>query len=424
MQTVSSKAFVLRGLAGIALAFALQAAVFSSETWPQFRGPSGQGTTRQTHLPRVWNRDEGIVWKTVLPGIGHSSPVHDGSVIWLTTAKKDGTSMSAVALDAASGRILHQVTIFTPAQIEEIHHSNSYASPTPVLHQGRLYVHFGTYGTACVETLSGQILWKNTGFPVAHDGGPGSSPIVHGDLLLLTLDGADTQRVVALELETGKMRWTRERSVPYPANPVTKRAFSTPLVIEHRGLPMLISPGAQQCHAYDPQTGQELWHVRFSGFSTVPRPVYNGQHCFLCTGFYQPELWAIDPGGSGNVTRTHIKWKFKGEVSETPSPLIVDDAVYVLSNKGILTILNAETGKRQGVLRMGGNYSASPILADRLAYFCNEEGMVKLVDSALAKPKIIQINRMEERIMASPAVLENDLIIRTDAALYRVHGSH
>jgi len=424
MQTVSSKAPVPQGLVGIVIALFLQTAVFSSETWPQFRGPSGQGTTQQTDLPKVWNQNEGIVWKTMLPGIGHSSPVHDGSVIWLTTAEKDGASMSAMALDAASGRILHQLTIFTPAQIEEIHHSNSYASPTPVLHQGRLYVHFGTYGTACIETSTGRILWKNTDFPVSHDGGPGSSPIIDKGLLLLTLDGMDTQRVVALELETGKMRWTRARSAPYPVNPVTMRAFSTPLIIEHRGLSMLISPGAQQCHAYDPQTGQELWHVRFSGFSTVPRPVYNGRYCYLCTGFYKPELWAVDPGGSGDVTRTHIKWKFKGEVSETPSPLIVDDALYVLSNKGILTILNTETGKRQGVLRMGGNYSSSPILANRLIYFCNEDGMVKLVDAALVKPRIIQINRMEERIMASPAVLENDLIIRTDAALYRIHGCH
>lgn len=389
-------------------------------TWPQFRGADGQGVVNGVELPMVWSENENILWKTPVPGLGHSSPVHDGKVVWLTTATPDGKILGAVALDAASGEILHNVTVFEPEEVEEIHVDNSYASPTPVLHDGKVYVHYGTYGTACLDSRSGEILWKNNDFPVEHQGGPGSSPVRFEDLLILTLDGAQQQRVVALNMEDGSVRWERKRSAPFRPNPITHRAFSTPLLYEYEGGWQLISPGADQCHAYDPATGDELWHVRYIGFSNVPCPVATGNTAVICTGYFQPELWAIDITGRGDITPSHREWKFRGPIPDIPSPIVVDDQVIIVSNKGIATGLDLQSGRREWVLRVSGNFSASPIYANGLLYFCSEEGVTKIIDPHAAKVRLVKANRLDGMIKATPAVIGSDLIIRTHEAIYRI----
>lgn len=388
--------------------------------WSQFRGPGGQGHVESAELPVEWNERKNVVWRTPIPGLGHSSPVHDGQTIWLTTATPDGQLLGVVSIDAETGRIGHNLTVFEPATVEEIHVDNSYASPTPVLSKGRLYVHYGTYGTACIDCTSGEIVWRNRQFPVEHQGGPGSSPVLFEDLLILTLDGARKQQVVALDIADGSVRWQRQRSAPLRPNPITHRAFSTPLIHEYDGQTQLISPGADQCHAYDPRTGEELWHVRYVGFSTVPCPAARDGMTVFCTGYFQPELWAVDIDGSGHVTESHRKWNFRGPIPEIPSPTIIDDLVVIISNKGIATGLNLQTGKREWVLRVGGNYSASPIYANGLMYLCSEEGFTKIIEPLAEKPRILHSNRLDDGIKASPAVIENDLLLRTTTALYRI----
>lgn len=387
--------------------------------WPQFRGPSGQGEAPDSRPPITWNERKNIVWKTPISGLGHSSPVIWGDQVWVTTASVDGSELGAIGLDVNTGELLHSVTMFRPSEVEEIHQSNSYASPSPVIAEGRLYCHFGRYGTGCLDTSTGDVLWTNDELVIEHQGGPGSSPVLFEDLLIVNCDGADEQYVAALDVETGGIRWRRERSAPFRDNPVTHRAFSTPLLIEYEGRPQLLSAGADQLHAYDPATGKELWHVRYVGFSTVPCPVYRNGIAYFCTGFFEPQLWAVRVDGAGDVTDSHVLWQYGRVVPETPSPLLVEDMIYLVSNTGVGTVLNAATGERESALRLGGNYSASPLYAGGHVYFCNEDGLTKVVEPG-QRPRVIASNRLAEGIKASPALRGNALILRTVEALYRI----
>jgi outer membrane protein assembly factor BamB len=422
-ESENRREFLLQAL-GVASAQALCGRLFADEqpatgNWPQFRGPDGQGHAGDAELPLRWSEREHVAWKTDLPGLGHSSPVIWGDAIWVTTASVDGRTLGAIGLDRDSGRIVHSLTIFQPADVQEIHHDNSYASPTPVIESGRLYCHYGRYGTACVDTVSGEVLWRNTELVIDHQGGPGSSPVLFEDLVIVNCDGADEQYVAALDRRSGRVRWKRRRSAPFRDSPITRRAFSTPLLIEHGGRAQLLSPGADQLHAYDPATGDELWHVRYLGFSTVPCPVYADGTAYFCTGFFGPQLWAVRVDGSGDVTDTHVVWRFRGTVPDTPSPALVDGRIYMVSNVGVGAVVDAETGKRVFQLRLGGNYSASPLYAGGKLYFCSEEGTTKVVTPG-ERPKIVASNRLAGGIKASPAVAGNALYLRTDKALYRI----
>jgi outer membrane protein assembly factor BamB len=388
--------------------------------WPQFRGPTGQGhASPDASLPDRWSETQNIVWKREIPGRGHSSPVIWGSQIWVTTASLDGRSLGAVGVDAATGAVLHQLVLFRPASPDAIHEDNSYASPTPVMDEGRLYCHYGRYGTACIDTANGETLWTNNDLVIDHQGGPGSSPVSFEDLIIVNCDGADAQYAAALEKTTGRVRWKRPRSAPFRSDPVTHRAFSTPLLIEYDARPQLISPAADQLHAYDPRTGDELWHVRYTGFSTVPCPAYSDGLVVFCTGYFSPQLWAVRPSGHGDVTQSHVAWTFRGAVSDTPSPTIVDGRVYLVSGSGVGTVVDLETGRKISQFRLGGNHSASPVFAGGRLYFCDEEGRTRIVE-AVDKPRVIAMNRLPEGMKASPAVLGNAIILRTENALYRI----
>ncbi len=265
---------------------------------------------------------------------------------WVTQSTADGSSLGAVCVDTATGTILYQVTVFEPEDVDEIHGDNTYASPTPVIEAGRLYVHYGRYGTACIDTQTGDVLWRNTSLVIDHQGGPGSSPVAWGDVLIVPCDGADEQYVVALLKTTGDVAWKTGRSGAFRENPIYRRAFSSPLLVAHDGQDQVICPGADQAQAYDPATGTELWRIGYMGFSNVPAPVCDGTRVFVCTGFYTPELWAIELGGAGNVTASHLRWKAKGAVPEVPSPIVVGNRVYLVSNKGVATCYDAVTGDR------------------------------------------------------------------------------
>ncbi|MCA9056060.1 MAG: PQQ-binding-like beta-propeller repeat protein [Planctomycetaceae bacterium] len=409
----------LRALVAIGLFWSWSSTLTWGANWPQFRGPTGQGLADAAPVPTVWNERKNIAWKTPLEGRGHSSPVVWGTQVWLTTASTDGKRLGAIGLDRMTGEVIHTVAVFAPTSLEEIHADNTFASPTPVITEGRLYVDFGTYGVACIDTDSGQVLWRNQSLRCEHQGGPGSSPVLFEETLIVHRDGADQQFVAALDIKNGRIRWRRDRSAPFRENPITHRAFASPLLYEHQGRTLLISPAADQCHAYDAATGEELWHVRYIGFSNVPCPVAVGDHVYICTGFFSPELRSVRLGGSGDVTESHVEWAYKAQIPDVSSPILVDGRIYFVSTKGVLSCVDAATGDRIYIHRLGGNFSASPLFAGGLLYFCNKEGVTKVVRPG-EDHEIISSNKLDDGIHASPIAVDGALYIRTETHLYRI----
>ena len=403
-----------------AIAISLLLSNFSrASNWPQFRGPTGQGIADETPVPTSWNERKNVVWKTPIDGRGHSSPVVWENQVWLTTAAPDGKRIGAIGLDRTTGDVIRTVYVFDPPSVERIHTDNTYASPTPVIREERLYVDYGTYGTACIDIRTGTVLWRNEDLQIEHQGGPGSSPVLFEDTLIVHRDGADHQYVAALDVETGKVRWRRDRSAPFRENPITHRAFATPLLYEHDGRTLLISPAADQCHAYDAASGEELWHVRYTGFSNVPCPVAAGDHVYVCTGFFSPLLVDVRLGGQGDVTKSHVEWEYKAQIPDVSSPILVDGRIYFVSTKGVLSCVDAASGERVYIKRLGGNYSASPLYAGGHLYFCNKEGQTRVVLPG-DDPEIVASNKLDAGIHASPIAVDGALYIRTETHLYRI----
>lgn len=354
----------------------------------------------------------------MIPGKGWSSPVIADDRIWLTTATKEGHSLRVVCVDCNSGKLLYDREVLSVATPPKLHETNSFASPTPVLDGERLYVHFGTMGTACLDSRTGDARWKNTELTINNDVGPGGSPLLHSNLLLLSYDGLDVQYVVALNGDTGKIAWKTDRNRPRSQ----LKAFVTPLVIAVDGADQAIMPGPGFVIAYDPSTGKELWSVRDPGYSVVPRPVYGNGLLYVATGFMNSELWAIRPSGArGDVTESAVMWKFSKSVPTRSSPLLVGDLLYLVSDAGILTCLNAKNGTVLWRNRLGGNFSASPTYADGKIYLCSEEGKTFLI-AADRTYRALAVNTLPGRFMASPAMLGRALYLRTDTHLYRVEG--
>lgn len=426
------------GLAGPAAAVA--------DDWPQFRGPEGQGHSEATGLPLVWSETENVAWKTPVEGYGWSSPVILAGQVWLTTAipapataaeteqrlaslpyavpKPEvarTVTLKAVCLDRDTGHLLRSVVLFEFDEPIQLCSVNSYASPTPVLEPGRLYCDFGTMGTACLDTATGEILWKRR-LAVEHQVGPGSSPILHGEKLILVRDGCDLQYVTALDKNTGETLWKTDRPPITADFTPYRKAFSTPLVIRSDAREQMIVPGAQWIVSYDPETGETLWQVDTGpSFSNAARPVFGHGMVYLCTAYGQSLLVAVRVGGHGNVTQTHIAWTAKKQVPKRSSPILVGDEVYMISDKGVVTCHDAHTGEECWSGRILGDCSASPLFADGRIYFFGEDGRAVALQPG-RQPETLAENELGGQIMASPAAVDGALFVRTKTHLYRIQG--
>ena len=392
--------------------------------WPQFRGPGGQGHSDAKGLPVTWSESEHIKWKVEVPGLGWSSPSIQGSRIWLTSSMEDGKSLHVLALDRETGSVVHDVEVFRLEDAGAIHKKNSHASPTALIEGDRVYVHFGAHGTACVST-DGQVVWKNLELKHNHRHGPGGSPVIYEDLLILNCDGSDVQFVVALDKNDGRIRWKKKREhigedrLSGKSN--VPMAYSTPLLTEINGRTHLLSCGADSIVSYNPSNGDEYWWFRYDGYSNVPRPVVGKGMVFISSGYDRPEFFAVRIDGTGDVTESHLGWNMKKAAPLNPSPLLVGDELYLVSDNGIATCVDAMTGTQHWQERLGGNFSASPTFADGRIYFLDEDGVTTVIAPGRTFEKLAT-NTLEGRTLATPAFVDRSIFLRTDTHLYRIEN--
>jgi len=394
--------------------------VGGGDRWPQFRGPLGNGHADAPDVPLTWSETNHVVWKTAVHGSGWSSPVVWDGQVWVTTADEDGRQMFAVCADLSSGRIVHDIRVFETENPEHVASVNSYASPTPVVAAGRLFVHYGTYGTACLDTRDGRILWARRDLRCDHHEGPGSSPILHDNLLVFHVDGRDVQYVAALDASTGRTVWKTPRSVDFSqVRENCRKAFCTPVVLEAAGRLQMLSPGAKAVMAYDPRTGLELWKIRYDGWSVTPRPVHDGRHAFVITDYDRPQLWAVRLDGEGDVTGSHVAWKRDRDMPATASLLLIDGLLYMANHQGDALCIEASTGEILWRGRLGGKHSASPVYAAGRIYFLSEKGVCTVIAPG-RQFRVLAENRIEGRWMATPAVAGQSFLMRSQSHLYRI----
>ena len=413
----------MRSLVTITLCCLFSSALQAADNWPEFRGPHGDGRSYAKNLPTTWSETENIKWKTEIHDKGWSSPVVWGDQVWVTTAPAKGEAMYAVCVDKNTGKIVHDAKVFDIASPQFCHEFNSYATPTPAIEEGRVYVHFGTHGTACLDTATGKTLWTREDLHVNHYRGPASSPIIWQDLLFLTFDGFDAQFFVALDKKTGATVWKKDRNIDYGIHNNDgdeKKGYSTPSVFDIDGTLQLISPSGGATLAYNPRTGEELWRVNSGGMNAAARPIYAHGLIFANSAAGGFKQFALRPDGHGDVTATHVAWKFGQSMPTRPSPILDGDFLYLIDDSGVASCLEAKTGKRTWSKRLGGSYSASLLYAAGRIYAFGQDGESPVIEAHPKECKVLATNHLDGGFMSSPAASGDALFLRTKTHLYRV----
>jgi outer membrane protein assembly factor BamB len=388
--------------------------------WNQFRGPNGDGDAKSANLPLKFSEKQNLTWKTPVPGKAWSSPVVMDEKVWLTNAEPDGFKMWALQIDWNTGSLLKKILVFENEEPQYCHPMNSYGTPTPVIYDGRVFVHFGTHGTAALDAQSGLVLWKRRDFKCDHFRGAAASPIAFNDSLIVHFDGHDLQYIVCLDQKNGKTRWKKEREYDFKTdNGDRKKAYCTPSVITHNGRQELISPGAVATESRNPKTGELYWTVRTGGMNASSRPIYRHGHVYVFCGM--GSMSAIRPGGSGDVDKTHVTWTRRKVVPKKSSPLLLGNYLYMVSDEGVASCNNPKTGEVHWAQRLGvkGQCASSPIHANGKIYSFSSDG-----DCVIFKPdpsglQIVSRNKLPDGCMASPAVVGDSLLVRTKQNLYR-----
>lgn len=413
----------------------------ADQDWHQFLGPNGDSEATGSSPSIAWKESD-FVWTAEIPGTGWSSPVYSDNKIWLTSAitksatpeqiaeKRKGVQfanmktaagsveLKAVCIDLKSGKVLHNILLDNVENPELINPMNSYASPTAAIANGKVICHFGADGTWCLDASSGEKIWE-TKYVINHSVGAGSSPMIHKDKVILVCDGIDQQFIAAVSLDDGKEVWKTKRPAMRNDNGEFQKAYSTPLFAQVNGKVQAIIPGAQWIVAYDPDNGKEIWRADHGeGFSVTPMASFEDGMVLFSTGFMRPEVIAIDPTGAGDVTQTHIKWRTSNGPN-MPSMITSDGKAYFLSDRGILSCVDVMSGETIGRKRIGGNFSATPLLAGGNLYLCSREGKVTIV-KADPSLEIVGSHEFGEKILATPAPINNDLIFRVGSQLIRV----
>jgi hypothetical protein len=403
--------------------------VFSQDSnWTHFRGSNLNAIASVEKAPIKWSDDSGFKWKTEIHGKGWSSPVVYGNQIWVTTAPEDGKELYAVCLDFQTGKIIHDIKVFTPTEVPGKHSLNSYATPTPCIEKDFVYVHFGSFGTACLSTTNGSVIWTRTDLKCKHVQGPAASPVLYKNLLILHFEGTDVRYIIALDKTTGKTVWRTDRpEKPYePLTVIGKKAYVTPIILNVKGRDLLITNGSAICNAYDPNTGKEIWSVVRGAESTIAMPFTENGKVYFHTGYMiDPdgtefsELIALNPDGEGDITGTNILWKKRCGRLQLLTPVIKDGLIYTIDSNNNLECIEASSGKAVWTSRVKANFNASPVYAGGNIYFFSVRGDVMIIKPG-RKLEIVSQFQLQSQIWATPAILRNCIILRTDKYLARI----
>ena len=410
------------------LFFSIPSVKAQMDTWTHFRGNNLNGISETKTAPITWNDSTNILWKTELQEKGWSSPVVFGNQVWLTSATEDGKKMFAICLNVNSGKEIYHIPVFQSDSIYPKHSVNSYATPTPCIEDGFVYLHFGSTGTVCVNTHDGHIVWKRTDFKCEHVQGPGSSPILYKDLLILHMEGSDVQYLIALDKRTDATIWKTERpaSVYAPLLPIGKKAYITPIIVKVKGQDLLISNGSAVCCAYNPKTGEEIWRFVEGEDSSIAMPLAENGIVYFYPGFVSDangekytELIALNPEGKGDITKTNVLWKFKSPILQLLTPLIKDGLIFTITTRNILYCIDAKTGAEVYSKKLKQSYNSSPVYTNGNIYFTSVKGKT-LVLKAGRELHVVAENKLPGEVYATPAIVGNSIFLRTDSMLYRI----
>lgn len=401
---------------------------FGQSSWTHLRGNHLDGHASGDNYPLEFGENRNISWKTEISGVAWSSPVVYGNQVWLTTATRNGDQLSVVCIDFNSGKLLKEMVVFQPSKIQNIHATNSYATPTPAIEDGRVYVHYGTYGTACISTADFSVIWTRTDMNCEHMQGAASSLLIHGDMLIVHIEGTDVQYIAALDKFSGNTIWRTDRPRQFYEDiaPVYRKAYSTPIVVRVNGREQLISNGAQMCFAYDVNTGEEIWSVWYGYDSTVGMPLEYGGLVFFNSGWIFEEntpnyvkFFAVDPSGKGDVSETHVKWQTSDEVPQITTPVIVDGRIYMVHERGTLTCVDALSGEVVWREKLRSQFNASPVYAGGHIYIPEVRGTVYVIEPGDSF-RLISENKMDGTIKATPAYVDGSILLRSETHLYRI----
>ncbi len=422
----------------------------AGEDWPQWRGLSGNGISAETGLPAEWSLENNISWKVALAGLGGSSPIVHGDQVFVTSqigsavvrggshpqlAREDsslvvqenpmgghrsepqtGTGDVFLAVETfnlTNGKKLWEYRVQATGPFPELHEKHNLATPTPVTDGEHLYAWFGNGLIVCLD-MKGDLVWsRHLGqeySPFQIQWGPGSSPVLYNDLIILLCDHNQASYLLALDKKTGMEQWKKDRGTG-------RISFSTPLVVPGPVSDELVVNSSERIDAYNPVNGELLWYAGSPRQSPIPSPVFHDSVIYMSRGYRNSDFMAIRPGGRGEVTESHILWRTPSGASYVPSILYYDGLLYMTSDAGILTCADASTGKQVWRQRLKGVFFASPTAADGKVYFVSETGET-IVIRAGREPNILARNNLSERFIASPAISRGHILLRSDESLF------
>ncbi len=423
----------------------------SAADWPQWRGPFGNGATDESDLPTRWSATDNIAWKAGLGGVGVSSPIVSGDLVFVTSqigvgvsrqgprlaqgtasagderslAKGDSATADdkvfflVEAFERASGRRAWQYRLESVGPLPSVHDKHNLASPSPVTDGQLVYAWFGT-GQVVALDLTGKLAWqRHLGreiSPFDINWGHSSSPTLYQDTLILLCDHAPASYLLAVDKKTGKDRWRADRGKG-------RLSYSTPFVVQTSAGPELVVNSSERVDAYDPRNGSILWHVGGSNQFPIPVPTFGNGVIYLTRGYRSGPYMAIRPGGRGDVSASHVVWEVPTGAPYISSLVYDGGLLYMASDVGAISVIDASTGRRLWQERVNGLFSASPVAGDGKIYFVSETGEVIVLRGG-REPQVVARNDIGERLMAGPAISNGQIFLRSDGALFAIGQAH